>query len=90
MNHKVVENYINHIYRLNCKYILSRNIREGKAHKTDTTNEAFVEKPITSDFFIETFKKYGYELLKSNIIPFGFETCDGFNSEILIFKKIND
>lgn len=88
MNPEVVENYIKHIQRLNCKYILTRNIKEGKASKIDNTNEAYVEKPMTSTFFIDTFKKYGYKHLKSNIVPYGFKTCDGFNSEIIIFEKI--
>ena len=88
MNPDIVENYIKNIRRLDCTYILTRNIREGKANKIDDTNISCVEKKMTTEFYINIFLKYGYKLLKSNVIPFGFVTCDGFNSEILIFERI--
>ena len=87
MEPDVIKNYIHHIKRLKCKYILIRNIKEGKASKEDTiSNKAFVKIPVTSDFYISAFTEKNYQLLASNIIPYGFTTCDGFNSELLIFE----
>ena len=72
MNPKVVENYIKHIQRLNCKYILTRNIREGKAVKINNTNKACVEQPMKTTFFIEIFQKYGYKTFKIKYYTFWF------------------
>ena len=43
------------------------------------------EKSILKNDYISYFK--GYTLLGSNVCPFGYETVDGFHSELLVLEK---
>ena len=85
MEPNVVKNYLDIVSRLKPNYILLRNLREGKNLKKGKI--VGVEKPIKSQYYINTLKK-NYSILNRNVIPFGFKTLDNFNSELLIFKKI--
>jgi putative sugar O-methyltransferase len=84
MEPHVVENYLSHVTRLNSKWILLRNMREGKNIKKDHVSVG-VEVPILSDDYGKMLKKY--ELIDRNVIPFGYKTVDNFHSELLLFKR---
>jgi len=86
MEPDIVINYINHISRLKCKFVLLRNIREGKNTKKNKDINTCVIEPITTDFYIKEFTKKGYKLVNTNIIPYGFMTVDGFNSELILLR----
>ena len=68
---------------LSSDVILLRNMKEGKQKATKAT--VGVISPIMS----EDCGKFlpHYELVSSNIIPFGYTTMDDFNSELLLFKR---
>jgi putative sugar O-methyltransferase len=79
MEPDVVVGYIEHIQRLKAKYVLTRNIREGK-------NPKRVVKPIKSEDYDQFFVEHDYIFIASNVIPFGFKTCDGFHSELRLYR----
>lgn len=85
MEPDVVENYLNNVLRLNPKFVLLRNMREGKEVK-NLESDFGVEKPMLTNDYIEMIKSK-YKLLDSNVYPFGYKTVDGFHSELLLFKK---
>lgn len=85
MEPDIVQNYLQQVKRLNPKWILLRNMREGKQLRK---NHRFgVETPILSESYIEMLG--GYELVGRNVMPFGYKTIDNFHSEILLFKRHN-
>lgn len=91
MELKVVENYLNKVKKLKPKFILLRNLREGK--NTSKKNNLyshkynfFVEKPIKSQYY-KFLLKDSYFLLDSNVEPYGHKTWDNYNSELLLYKK---
>lgn len=88
MEPNVLKNYINHVVRLKPKYILLRNLREGKQKKTKD-NFVGVKKQIKFKDYIQFLNKK-YQLVEKNVTIFGYKTIDKFNSEILIFKKKRD
>ena len=81
----ILKNYIKHIFRLKPKYILLRNLREGKQKITEK-NPIGVKQQIKTNLYISLLKK-NYNLIFQNVVPFGYKTYDNYNSEILIFKK---
>jgi len=83
MEPPVVRNYLGHVDRLKSRWILLRNMREGKQKKTATSHG--VETPILSDDYIQMLGNY--RLLARNVHPFGFETVDGFHSELLLLER---
>lgn len=84
MEPNIVENYLNHIVRFKPKWILLRNIKEGKQKKTKK-NKVGVKNPIKSNYYIDILKN-NYSLYERNILGFGFKTVDNYNSELLLFK----
>jgi putative sugar O-methyltransferase len=84
MEPNIVENYLNHIVGFKPKWILLRNIKEGKQRKTNK-NKVGVKNPIKSNHYIDILKN-NYSLHGRNILGFGFKTVDNFNSELLLFK----
>ena len=84
MEPHIVANYLSHANRLKSQWILLRNMREGKQVETPTS--VGVKTPITS----EDYKKMlsAYDLVESNVVPFGFRTVDGYHSELMLFKRI--
>jgi putative sugar O-methyltransferase len=84
MEPSVVKNYLKHVDRLHPKFILLRNMREGKAKKNSSVRYG-VETPIVGsdyDIFLEN-----YELLATNVFPFGYKTMDGFHSELRLYQR---
>ena len=83
MEPDVVENYLKVVANLEAKVILLRNMKEGK--QKATKDNVGVISPVINDDYGRFLP--GYELVDINVVPFGYATVDGFNSELLIFKK---
>jgi putative sugar O-methyltransferase len=83
MEPNVVKNYLSHVMRLNAKWVLLRNMREGKQIKKN--DEVGVLEPILGDHYLQMLA--GYSLVERNVVPFGFRTVDNFHSELLILRR---
>ena len=83
MEPEIVRNYLHKVSCLKTKVVLLRNIKEGKQKATDKT--VGVVSPILNDDYAKFLPEY--ELIGRNISPFGFQTVDNFNSELLVFKR---
>jgi len=83
MEPNIVSNYIDHVQRLKPEIVLIRNLREGKQVKKE--KGLGVKNPILKKDYIEMF--CDYKLVKSNVLEYGLETVDGFNSELLLLKR---
>lgn len=83
MEPHVVANYLGHVQRLGARWILLRNLREGKQRRT--SESIGVVDPVLGDAYIELLP--GYELVERQTHPFGFETIDGFNSELILLRR---
>lgn len=82
MEPHIVKNYLAHVTRLGARWILLRNMKEGKnIHKDDGVG---VVTPILGDDYLSMLP--GYELVERNVLPFGYQTVDGFNSELILLK----
>lgn len=84
MEPDIVQNYLQHVARLNSKYVLLRNLREGKEIAVDNS-QVGVKSPTTADDY-DLFLP-DYELVAVNVHPFGYETIDHFNSELRLYKR---
>jgi hypothetical protein len=84
MEPDVVENYCNYVDKLQPKYILLRNMLEGKK-KNDANYKVGVEEPILG----EDYNKFlpNYEFVVADSHTFGFVTEDGFHSQLRIYKR---
>ena len=74
------------VQQLRPKLVLIRNLREGK--QTMHSKRLGVKIPILKENYIEMFSDYS--LVRSNVLEFGYRTSDGFNSELLLFKRKRD
>jgi putative sugar O-methyltransferase len=83
MEPHVVNNYLKQVARLNTKWVLLRNLREGKSVAKNKT--VGVKRPILSEDYLKMLPSY--ELIERNVNPFGYQTVDGFNSELLLLKR---
>lgn len=83
MEPAVVGNYLEHVARLGTRWILLRNLREGK--QVRTASSVGVDEPILSSDYPTMLP--GYELIDSNVIPFGHLKIDGYHSELLLFRR---
>ena len=83
MEPDVVQNYLHHVDRLKSRWVLMRNMREGKQIQKD--GHVGVKTPIQTNDYISMLPNY--RLVASNLHPYGFETVDGFHSELLLFKR---
>ncbi|OUR83159.1 hypothetical protein A9Q82_03655 [Cycloclasticus sp. 46_120_T64] len=83
MEPAIVKNYLNHILRLKTKWVLLRNMREGKQIRAD--GQTGVEVPIQTNDYLRMLPNY--KLIEKNIVPFGFKTADGYHSELLLLKR---
>lgn len=83
MEPEVVDNYLKNVKRLDANWVLLRNMREGKQKKT--AHSVGVEEPILKDKYISMME--GYDLVESNVYPYGYKTVDGYHSELMLFKK---
>ncbi len=86
MEPDIVANYLQYVKSLNTQWILLRNMREGKALRSKSN--LGVETPILSRDYLNMLE--GYELIEANTWPFGFKTVDGFHSELLLFKRVDE
>jgi putative sugar O-methyltransferase len=86
MEPAVVANYLEQVSRLKARWILLRNMREGKQIRTGPGSVG-VETPIRSDDYLAMLP--GYELAERNVLPFGYRTVDGFHSELLLLRCRN-
>ena len=84
MEPNVVKNYLNIVTKLKPKYILLRNLREGKQKRKKSITGVEVQTKSKNYIF---YLKKNYNLIAKNTIPFGYKTFDNFNSELLLFKK---
>jgi putative sugar O-methyltransferase len=83
MEPHIVKNYLSHVARLGTRWILLRNMREGKQlRKNDWVG---VDTPILADDYIAMLP--GYELVERNVFPFGYKTVDGYHSELFLLKR---
>lgn len=83
MEPHIVKNYLGHVARLGTRWILLRNMREGKQlRKNDWVG---VDTPILGDDYLAMLP--GYELVERNVLSFGYQTVDGFHSELLLLKR---
>lgn len=87
MEPHIVKNYLDHVSRLDAHWLLLRNIREGKQVRKDEESVG-VETPMLSDDYLNMLP--GYELVERNVLPYGYKTVDGFHSEILLLKKLDN
>ena len=86
MEPDIVSNYIKMVQQLRPTLVLIRNLREGK--QTMHGKRLGVKTPILKENYIEMFSDYS--LVRSNVLEFGYRTSDGFNSELLLFKRKRD
>lgn len=91
MEYAVVKNYLDKIKKFKPKYILLRNLREGKNTLKNKNSykhkfKYFVNKPIKGNMYYKLLMD-NYYLLDRNVEPYGHKTWDNFNSELLLFKK---
>lgn len=86
MEPHIVQNYLNHVSRLETKWILLRNLREGK-QKLSTENKIGVKTPILGIDYISFLPSY--EVIANNTLPFGHQTVDNFNSEVILLKRLS-
>ena len=85
MEPAVVSNYLEHVARLGARWVLLRNLREGKpVRQADSIG---VDEPILSSAYPAMLPDY--ELIDSNVIPFGHLKIDGYHSELLLFRRRN-
>lgn len=85
MEPHIVKNYLMHVSRLEAKWILLRNLREGKNRRRG--EELGVDSPVLGDDYLGMLKEY--ELVDRNVLPFGYQTVDNFHSELLVLKRSN-
>ena len=83
MEPEVVQHYLQQVERLNCQFILLRNLREGKQQRT--ADRLGVDTPTLGEDY-DHFLPH-YQLVSTNVIPFGFRTLDGFHSELRLYQR---
>jgi len=83
MEPHIVHNYAKKVIELSPKFILLRNLREGKQKKTQ--KNIGVRDPIFREDYLTFFENYS--LLSSDSDTFGYKTSDNFHSELLLLKK---
>ena len=86
MEPEIVKNYAYHIQRLKPKYLLLRNMKEGKQVVAD--GRIGVKTPIKRKDYLKIFTNY--ELIESSVLEYGFQTVDEFNSELMVLKRLKE
>lgn len=84
MEPHIVKNYLAHVTRLNTRWILLRNMREGKQVRKPGQLVG-VETPILSEDYVTMLPDY--ELVERCVHPFGYQTVDGYHSELLLLRR---
>jgi putative sugar O-methyltransferase len=85
MEPHIVQNYLAHVKRLGARWVLLRNMLEGK-QKHGEGHWAGVKTPILGNDYPPMLP--GYELVERNVLPFGYRTVDGYHSELLLLRKV--
>src|ERR1035437_9487884 len=83
MEPHIVNNYLTCAARLDARWTLLRNLREGKQVRKD--DWVGVDNPILGDAYLAMLPDY--ELMERNVLPFGYETVDDFHSELLLLRR---
>lgn len=83
MEPHIVSNYLGHVVRLGARWVLLRNLREGKQRRKN--DWVGVDAPILSDDYLAMLPDY--ELVERNVLPFGYRTVDHFHSELLLLRR---
>lgn len=84
MEPPVVENYMAHVRRLGARYVLLRNLKEGKQRRREGCSVG-VDNPVMGDDYAAMLP--GYEVVARNTLPFGYQTVDGYHSELQLLKR---
>ncbi|OYT88075.1 MAG: hypothetical protein CFE46_06500 [Burkholderiales bacterium PBB6] len=84
MEPHIVRNYLAQAERLQARWVLLRNLREGKPKRVPGQQHG-VDTPVLGDDYITMLP--GYELIERSTLPFGYKTVDGFHSEMLLLKR---
>lgn len=82
MEPHMVHNYLGQVERLGTRWLLLRNMGEGKQKRK--TEGVGVETPITSGDYQDMLP--AYELVARNVHPFGYKKADGYHSQHMLFK----
>ena len=83
MEPHIVRNYLDHVPPPG----RAMDFAEEHAGRQATTERQFrcVETPLLGDDYLAMLD--GYELVERNVHPFGYQTVDGFNSELLLLRR---
>lgn len=84
MEPHIVKNYLSHISRLKTKWVLLRNLREGKQRRQEG-HWVGVDTPIVGDDYTQMLPNY--DVIARNVLPFGYRTVDGFHSELTLLRR---
>ena len=84
MEPEVVQNYCHYIDKLQAKYVLLRNMLEGKRVQSEDYLTGVTD-PILGDDYNSFLPNY--ELVKSDSAIFGFITEDGFHSQLRLYVR---
>lgn len=84
MEPDIVKNYLNEVDRLESRFVLLRNLREGKQVAINP-GDVGVKTPILGEDYDDFLPNY--ELVATNVSPFGFKTVDGFHSELRLYRR---
>ena len=84
MEPEVVQNYLNEIDRIETTYVLLRNLREGKR-----TIAQGAEYGVKSPTLGNDYDRFlcNYDLIATNVTPYGYITVDGFHSELRLYRR---
>jgi putative sugar O-methyltransferase len=85
MEPTIVKNYLAHVIALNTRWILLRNMREGKKQNKQIGLGVSVDTPILGEDYLHMLPDY--EVVETNVFPYGFRTVDGFHSELILLKR---
>lgn len=83
MEPEVVEHYLAQVDRLAARHVLLRNLREGARVAAD--EGLGVRRPTVGADYDRFLPRY--ELVATNVLPFGFATVDGFHSELRLYRR---
>lgn len=86
MEPHVVSNYLKHVERLAPKWIILRNMREGKQKRTDKNPMGVVD-PVLGEFYQAELPRY--RLVAKDDQVFGYTTADGFHSDLMLLRWEN-
>ena len=84
MEPDIVEGYLREVARLQARYVLLRNLAEGK-EIAYTEEQLGVREPTRSEDYDRFLPEY--ELVAANVIPFGYRTVDGYHSELRLYRR---